>query len=625
MKKFLLLMSMVLLSSIIFWSCAQKDPIGIEQYKLDVPTTSNFSVDTNLLMEGDDYSIGYYNGSIQSDQINLSWTQSTDEDFLCYKVMRVLGEPQDRSLEGFENGYIPVGWTTSGYLGGWFVTNENAFNGNYCARTHQGYDEYEVLEVTLSVSQYADIYISFWAAAVNSGSGSFYVNDYEYDYWSNNQWGLEQSSFNTYNNTSINLKWIYYTNNGGYGLLDDIQILGANDNEMVSTITDISATSFIDTALVQNSFYTYNVVSINNTGIYSQDEVTIKTPQWSAPDSVLVNGLSTDVIEITWNDNTESEDNFLVYTYYDNATTWTLIDSALINKNVTSLVIDDLDTNEVYKFGVKAVGSFEDDTMEGLSSTFYFNSLTLLPPSTLTGYQNFGFLSISLNWIDNSTLETGFSIERKIENGFFEEIATIGHNITEFTDNDTLNFELGLNITYRVRAFNDYEELIYSAYSNEVTISLTDLEPVRTLSYWAQAGPEGVDEDENLDVSYYASDGSWVLIRSINYYEANGWTYFEDEIDDVNAMHPGFKIRFQQSDHSGDECDNWHIDDVSILAGQYVIFEDDFSTDTISSVNWQVQDYSYITSSQVHSSPYALYFNSYDYEIRQIITTNIPW
>ena len=47
------------------------------------------------------------------------------------------GEPEERSLEGFESGSIPAGWTTWGDFGGWYVTDEYAYDGNYCIRTHR--------------------------------------------------------------------------------------------------------------------------------------------------------------------------------------------------------------------------------------------------------------------------------------------------------------------------------------------------------------------------------------------------------------------------------------------------------------------------------------------------------
>jgi hypothetical protein len=70
---------------------------------------------------------------------------------------------------------------------------------------------------------------------------------------------------------------------------------------------------------------------------------------------------------------------------------------------------------------------------------------------------------VTLSWEDQSSNEQGFKIERKTGiNGIFSEIATVGANVTSYTDTDmrpaTIYF-------YRVRAYNSAG---YSPYSTEV-------------------------------------------------------------------------------------------------------------------------------------------------------------
>lgn len=63
--------------------------------------------------------------------------------------------------------------------------------------------------------------------------------------------------------------------------------------------------------------------------------------------------------------------------------------------------------------------------------------------------------SLRLDWIDNSTNEANFNIERKSEAcpgpGTFAEIATTGANIRTFTD---ATVQEGLTYCYRVAASN---------------------------------------------------------------------------------------------------------------------------------------------------------------------------
>ena len=62
-------------------------------------------------MDGDDFSVGYYNGNIRSDQVNLEWEASEDENFLGYKIIRAIGyEPEDDG-----NGVSSVTFTKEDY------------------------------------------------------------------------------------------------------------------------------------------------------------------------------------------------------------------------------------------------------------------------------------------------------------------------------------------------------------------------------------------------------------------------------------------------------------------------------------------------------------------------------
>ena len=82
------------------------------------------------------------------------------------------------------------------------------------------------------------------------------------------------------------------------------------------------------------------------------------------------------------------------------------------------------------------------------------------PPSNLTAtlLNN----EVQLNWQDNSSDETGFSIERKEGDKSFTEIATVGADIVTYTD-ATIGSQ---TYTYRVRALSSTP----SNYSNEVVI-----------------------------------------------------------------------------------------------------------------------------------------------------------
>ena len=242
MKKRLMVGIPILVLLILLAGCANKDPIGIEQFQLAFPDSSSSpAINSSVLTDGIDFSIGYYNGNIRTDRISLEWQASTDEEFLYYKIFKAIGQYEDDPT-------------------------------------------FEHLE----------------------------------------------------------------------------------------TFNDLGNTTFIDSTLVQDQYYIFKIATIFNNGTHITDDIEIKTPKWQAPGNITINGLSTTIIELAWEDNTESEDNFTVYVWMDVNTTLVLIDSTIVGKDVTSLIIDDLDTNEVYMFGVEASNSFENDTLVGLTNFFYF-------------------------------------------------------------------------------------------------------------------------------------------------------------------------------------------------------------------------------------------------------------
>ncbi|MCM8807641.1 MAG: fibronectin type III domain-containing protein, partial [Candidatus Omnitrophica bacterium] len=95
-------------------------------------------------------------------------------------------------------------------------------------------------------------------------------------------------------------------------------------------------------------------------------------------------------------------------------------------------------------------------------------------PTNLTAtpryIENINMWVVDLSWQDNSEdeyEEDGFAIERKIDDGDFQEIKRVGRDTTSYTDdNDGSGLEENRTYTYRVRA---YKGMQYSKYSNEAT------------------------------------------------------------------------------------------------------------------------------------------------------------
>lgn len=95
----------------------------------------------------------------------------------------------------------------------------------------------------------------------------------------------------------------------------------------------------------------------------------------------------------------------------------------------------------------------------------------LKPPSAPTNLQAEAIsqTEIKLTWQDNSNNEDGFKIERKIIDGTYTLIGSVGANVTTYTDT---NLTPGTTYIYRVYAYNSAGN---SGYSNEA--SATTLSP----------------------------------------------------------------------------------------------------------------------------------------------------
>ena len=97
------------------------------------------------------------------------------------------------------------------------------------------------------------------------------------------------------------------------------------------------------------------------------------------------------------------------------------------------------------------------------------------PPSSLTG---FGVTptQVNLSWTDNSTNETGFKIERRIDGGSFTLLGTVGENVYNFTDPNVVS---RTTYTYRVYSYNSIGNS--PTYTNEFTITAGALPIVSTI------------------------------------------------------------------------------------------------------------------------------------------------
>ena len=141
-----------------------------------------------------------------------------------------------------------------------------------------------------------------------------------------------------------------------------------------------------------------------------------------------------------------------IYYTNDNMTSWVPFDNNFPNVRVNDLEIHE-ETGKLYA-GTFGRGLWIADLYDD-ENNFSVTTPTKLKASTVSGS------IINLTWIDNSSNETGFEIQRAKENGAFTTITTVNANSTSYSNSGLDNYT---SYRYRIRAKNGANQ--YSKYSN---------------------------------------------------------------------------------------------------------------------------------------------------------------
>jgi hypothetical protein len=373
----------------------------------------------------------------------------------------------------------------------------------------------------------------------------------------------------------------------------------------------------MDTTLTQNQYYTYKIANIIDTGAPTVDDIAVKTPKWQAPDSVIVNGLSPEIVELSWVDNTESETSFKIYIDTMDVYLWNYVtvSSTTANQDNTTKVISGLSSTAQYRFSIMAKNTWEDDTPLDYSSSFVFQ---FDPPSNLQTGQQSGSKLVDLTWYDNSTLEDGFKIERDTGSGF-ELLATVDADSTSYTDTDTTDFEYDNTYTYRIRAYNDYSGTIYTDYSSIASVTLSEASGI-FVDFEDGQLPDGWSAFYYDNYGYGPYDGGWYVSSSADY-EGNygisthsSWYYYNLYLTATISVpqNTNVTISFYTSEQISDGDGDLYINGSNYLDWDY------------DSSSWDYESVTYYTGSNTEIELVWLY-RSYSYGYAYIDNIQVTW
>jgi len=323
----------------------------------------------------------------------------------------------------------------------------------------------------------------------------------------------------------VGLTWSDYANDE-----DGFKIERAPDNAGApgtwAQIATVSAnvTNYSDTGVSVDTTYWYRVRAYNTGGDSPYSNQASATTPPLPPSGLTVMAVSESQINLAWVNNSNTETGFFIERAPDSGGApgaWTQI--ATVGAPTTAYSDTGLLPLTKYWYRVRAYNVGGDSDYTSLAS---ITTEILSAPSGLTA-TGIASNQINLAWIDNSSYEDGYAIERAPDNGgvpgTWIQVATVSSNVTAYSD-------IGLlpNTTYwyHVRAFNVNGNSDYSNQAGATTLPLPPTAPsgltaaplsgsVISLSWTDNTNDEtGFAVERAPDAG--GSPGTWIQIATVN-------------------------------------------------------------------------------------------------------------
>ncbi len=225
------------------------------------------------------------------------------------------------------------------------------------------------------------------------------------------------------------------------------------------------STFYIDSVVVPNNQYHYRIRSFNrfDESDYIEISIVLNPQSIIVPSELRTNLTPEHRVQITWRDNSNNELGFILQKMSSSEVEFALLDSIPSGTNI--YLDSNLTEGSLYKYRIKAFNTFTESEYSNLDSVYIPFEMIHAPDELAAALDSSMF--VKLNWMDNSSNEFGFAIERK-KSGESEFV------LIDSTSNDS-TFYLDVSITengtfdYRVFAFNHDTT---SDYSNEISIDV---------------------------------------------------------------------------------------------------------------------------------------------------------
>lgn len=277
----------------------------------------------------------------------------------------------------------------------------------------------------------------------------------------------------TSSTSQINLTWTDNSDNETNFVID--RSTSSTFTSVVTASVNAGVTSYSATGLVAGTTYFFRVRATNAAGNSANSATASATTQAAPTAPAAASGLaataaSTSQVSLAWNDNSNNETGFEI----DRATNSTFtagLASMTVGANATSYSMAGLAAGTTYYFRVRATNGVGDSAN---TSAVYATTMTapVVPttPSAASGVTATAASSsqINLAWVDNSTNETGFKIQRSTNSSFTAGLTTVtvGANVRNYS---ATGLAAGTTYYFRVIATNTAGDATASNTASAVT------------------------------------------------------------------------------------------------------------------------------------------------------------
>jgi len=240
--------------------------------------------------------------------------------------------------------------------------------------------------------------------------------------------------------------------------------------QKISTINknNISKNEYVPTS---SATYSYKIRAVNGSGNSSfSNEVSTSGLSSGTPSNLTAQALGASMVQLNWKDNSTGELGFKIQRALASSSNFTQI--AIVSANKTEYIDENLSANTNYQY---RISSFTSSSQSAWSDVVYATTYNkdVPAPTNLVATFNRTLKAVELHWSDNTNLENGSIVERKLEaNSEYSDLAYTAQNENSFYDYDISFDEV---YYYRVRYISN--EDFRTQPSNEDTAYVPVLPP----------------------------------------------------------------------------------------------------------------------------------------------------